>query len=64
MLQSSTPAADVNSPTAKTTPLFQSSTQYKNWRFSAEQLRATRAAMNQAAVAAIRATFESDSVRR
>ncbi|KAI9460891.1 cyclin-like protein [Lactarius psammicola] len=50
---------DVASP-AKT-PLFQSSTQYKNWRFSTEQLRATRTALNEAAIAAIRNTFESDS---
>ncbi|KAI0257570.1 cyclin-like protein [Lactifluus subvellereus] len=57
MLQSSTPP-DVG-PTAKT-PLFQSSTQYKNWRFSAEKLKAIRTALNQAAIAAIRTTFESD----
>ncbi|KAH9985435.1 cyclin-like protein [Russula compacta] len=58
MLQSST-SPDVGSTTK--TPLFQSSTQYKNWRFSAEQLRATRTALNRAAVAAIRNTFENDS---
>ncbi|KAI0287019.1 cyclin-like protein [Russula aff. rugulosa BPL654] len=58
MLQPST-SPDVNS-TAKT-PLFQSSTQYRNWRFSVEQLKSTRASLNQAAVAAIRNTFESDS---
>jgi cyclin H len=50
---------DVSSSTK--TPLFQSSTQYKNWRFSAERLRATRTALNEAAIAAIRNTFESDS---
>ena len=53
---------DVSSP--EKTPLFQSSTQYKNWRFSAEQLRVTRTALNEAAIAAIRNTFESDSVCR
>ncbi len=52
---------DVASP-AKT-PLFQSSTQYKHWRFSAEQLRTIRTVLNEAAIAAIRNTFESDSVR-
>jgi hypothetical protein len=61
MLQPST-SPDVN-PTAKT-PLFQSSTQYRNWRFSVEQLKSTRASLNQAAIAAIRNTFESDSVCR
>jgi hypothetical protein len=61
MLQPST-TPDLNS-TAKT-PLFQSSTQYRNWRFSVEQLKSTRASLNQAAVAAIRNTFESDSVCR
>ncbi|KAI0307791.1 cyclin-like protein [Multifurca ochricompacta] len=58
MLQSPTPH-EVGSP--KKTPLFQSSTQYKNWRFSEEQLMATRTTLNEAAVAAIRNTFESDS---
>ncbi|KAH9982454.1 cyclin-like protein [Lactifluus volemus] len=58
MLQPST-SPDV-APTTKT-PLFQSSTQYQNWRFSTEKLKATRTALNQAAVAAIRNTFESNS---
>ncbi|KAI0002037.1 cyclin-like protein [Russula vinacea] len=59
MQQQPSTSPDVSS-TAKS-PLFQSSTQYRNWRFSVEQLKATRAALNQAAVAAIRNTFESDS---
>jgi hypothetical protein len=64
MLQqpSTSTSPDVGSP--EKIPLFQSSTQYKNWRFPPEQLQATRAALNQAAIAAIRNTFESDSVCR
>jgi cyclin H len=59
MLQSSTPP---DASSAAKVPLFQNSTQYKNWRFSVKQLTATRTALNQGAVAAIRNTFESDSV--
>lgn len=62
MLQPST-SPDVNSvnATAKT-PLFQSSTQFRNWRFSVEQLKSIRASLNQAAIDAIRNTFEYDLV--
>ena len=45
------------------TSLFEGSTHFRNWRFSPEQLAATRASMNATAVAAIRATFEADKVR-
>ncbi|KAI0034314.1 cyclin-like protein [Vararia minispora EC-137] len=41
-------------------PLFQASTQFRNWRFSPERLAATRASMNKAAVAVICATFDAD----
>ena len=64
MLQPPT-SPDVNSVNSiAKIPLFQCSTQYRNWRFSVEQLKSTRASLNQAAVAAIRNTFESDSVCR
>ena len=42
--------------------LYEGSTQYRNWRFSPEQLADTRASLNTAAVAAIRDAFEADSV--
>ena len=48
---------------AQKTSLFEGSTHFRNWRFSPEQLAATRASMNATAVAAIRATFEADEVR-
>ncbi|KAJ3511207.1 hypothetical protein NMY22_g15725 [Coprinellus aureogranulatus] len=41
-------------------PLYESSTQYRNWRFSFERLERTRASMNQAAVAAIRMKIVAD----
>lgn len=55
--------ANVNdtSPVSKV-PLYEGSTQYKNWRYSTEQLSHIRAGLNEAAVAVIRETFESDQV--
>jgi len=41
-------------------PLYEASTQYKNWRYSPEQLVAVRASLNAAAVSVIRNTFEAD----
>ncbi|KAI0274627.1 cyclin-like protein [Gloeopeniophorella convolvens] len=58
-MQSSPTTPNAASP--QKIPLFQNSTQYKNWRFSREQLRATRTALNEGAIAAIRNTFEADS---
>lgn len=43
-------------------PSYEGSTQFKNWRYSVEQLAHARAALNEAAVATIRHTFESDEV--
>ncbi|ETW87303.1 hypothetical protein HETIRDRAFT_239926, partial [Heterobasidion irregulare TC 32-1] len=42
-------------------PLYSSSTQYNNWRFSPTQLRSIRSSLNAAAVTAIRNTFETNS---
>ena len=44
-------------------PLYEASTQYKNWRFSPEKLVNTREALNAAAVAVIRDAFEADEVQ-
>lgn len=44
-------------------PLYESSTQFKNWRFSVAQLAQTRATLNVAAVAVIRTKIETDQVR-
>jgi hypothetical protein len=43
--------------------LYKGSSQYRHWRFSPEQLAATRSSLNAAAVKAIRDAFEADSVR-
>lgn len=43
-------------------PLYEASTQYRNWRYSIEQLTHIRAGLNEAAVAVIRKTFETDQV--
>ncbi|KAJ3517380.1 hypothetical protein NLJ89_g542 [Agrocybe chaxingu] len=40
--------------------LYEGSTQFKNWRYSADQLKHIRRTLNEAAVAAIRKTFETD----
>lgn len=55
--------ANVNdiSPVSKI-PLYEGSTQYRNWRYSAAQLTHIRAGLNEAAVAVIRKTFETDQV--
>lgn len=44
-------------------PLYEASTQFRNWRYSPEQLSEIRASLNDAAVAVIRATFEAQEVR-
>jgi cyclin H len=53
--------AQASSPVAKK-PLYEGSTQYKNWRFSPEELTRIRASLNAAAVSVIRNTFEADEV--
>ncbi|KAJ7783564.1 cyclin-like protein [Mycena maculata] len=42
------------------TPLYEASTQFKNWRYSPGSLAEVRASLNAAAVAVIRNTFEAD----
>ncbi|EAU92858.1 cyclin-dependent protein kinase regulator [Coprinopsis cinerea okayama7 len=42
------------------TPLYEASTQYRNWRFSRESLAQMRASMNEAAVKAIRSKIEAN----
>jgi len=48
------------SPSSSRPTLYEASTQYRHWRYSLEQLTQTRAALNAAAVSAIREAFESD----
>jgi hypothetical protein len=43
-------------------PLYEASTQFKNWRYSPQSLGKVRASLNAAAVAVIRNTFEADEV--
>ncbi|KAJ7900135.1 cyclin-like protein [Mycena olivaceomarginata] len=45
---------------ASKTPLYEASTQFKNWRYSSQSLAKVRASLNAAAVAVIRNTFEVD----
>lgn len=43
-------------------PLYEASTQFRNWRFSPGGLAHIREKLNKAAVAAIRHTFDLDQV--
>ncbi|KAJ7107630.1 cyclin-like protein [Mycena crocata] len=43
-----------------TVPLYEASTQFKNWRYSSQGLQKVRTSLNAAAVAVIRNTFEAD----
>lgn len=43
-------------------PLYNASTQFRNWRFSFEGLAEVRGSMNEAAVDAIRRKIEADEV--
>ncbi|KAH7921781.1 cyclin-like protein [Leucogyrophana mollusca] len=49
-----------SSSLGKKKPLYEASTQYKNWRYSPERLEDVRTQLNAAAVAVIRNTFEAD----
>lgn len=55
-------SATVESPRKK--PLYEGSTQFRNWRFSKEQLAQKRSALNVAAVEAVRGVIESDTARQ
>lgn len=51
-------------PNGSTTkkPLYEASTQYRNWRFAPEKLTQIRASLNAVAITIIRTTFEADEV--
>ncbi|KAH7880566.1 cyclin-like protein [Lentinula edodes] len=53
------PSVDAPPPSPMKRPLYESSTQYKNWRYSPERLSQIRSTMNEAAVGVIRKTFEA-----
>lgn len=60
------PSASVSEPVVQPKirqSLYEGSSQYRHWRFSPQQLTATRSSLNAAAVKAIRDAFETDSVR-
>ena len=59
VLASSAPGSQ---PAPSRQSLYEGSSQYRHWRFSPEQLAATRASLNAAAVKAIKDAFETDSV--
>lgn len=44
-------------------PLYEGTTQFKNWRYSVEQLREIRSSLNAAAVAVIKNALEVNSAR-
>lgn len=44
-------------------PLYEASTQFRNWRFSFDSLAQLRASMNEVAVDAVRRKIEADEVR-
>ncbi len=49
-------------PSGKT-PIYEGSTQFRNWRYSPEGLMEVRTSMNEAAVAVIRRTLEAYEVQ-
>lgn len=54
-----------NSPSSSSStkkPIYEASTQFRNWRYSTEQLSTIRTSLNHAAVAAIRNAFEAQEV--
>lgn len=55
-------SATTTEPPAKKR-LYEGSTQFRNWRFSREQLAQKRSILNVAAVEAVKRVIESDSVR-
>lgn len=56
-------SATTAEPSAKK-PLYEGSTQFRNWRFSREQLAQKRSVLNVAAVEAVRRVIENDSARQ
>jgi len=59
-----TPNSSNASLSPRKKPLYESSTQFKSWRYSPEQLRQVRQTLNAAAVEAIRKTIEESEVCR
>lgn len=56
------PATTGSKETEQRQPLYEASTQFRNWRFSSQGLAQIREKLNEAAVATIRCTFEADQV--
>jgi hypothetical protein len=56
--------ADSEAASPSKVPIYETSTQYRNWRFSMESLAQLRGSMNEVAVEAIRKKIEADEVRR
>jgi hypothetical protein len=49
---------------SKKKPLYEGSTQFRNWRFSKEQLAEKRSVLSSAAVETVRKVIENDSARQ
>jgi cyclin H len=58
----SSPTANIPTSSPPKNPLYEASTQFRNWRYSPAQLSTIRTSLNHAAVAAIRNTFEAQEV--
>lgn len=67
MVADTTPApvteGEVNQPPPQRRPIYEASTQYRNWRYSPEQLAESRRLLNEAAVKGIKDLLEKESVR-
>ena len=55
-------SATIAEPSQKK-PLYEGSTQFRNWRFSKEQLAEKRSVLSAAAVETVRKVIENDSAR-
>ena len=55
------PVPDAQPASSPQQSIYESSTQFRHWRFSPEQLAHMRSTLNQSAVSAIRDAFEADS---
>ena len=62
MTTTSNPDEGADVTTTVKRPLYEASTQFRNWRYSIEKLACVRQSLNEAAVTAIRNTFEAAEV--
>lgn len=67
MAADTTPApvteGETSQPPPPQRPLYEASTQYRNWRFSPQQLITSRKLLSEAAIQGIKDLLEKESVR-